>query len=325
MKQPLRVTIVGITWMLASSIVIAPTPGAAAPSYSGTITGFFDSPVLSGAFLQAGTHLPVVRDNTSTAGGSGIGTSSVSWGGDDNGGPVAPSTLTFTGNSFSNVGPGQVFPLGTLTYFNGPSGPASLIFGVTMHLSAGDGITPFAGPVAIVSTQNGNIDRVADADVLFFSTFEIPSTLAAFEGTAVTAIIYAKIVGDSQLEITSMSLAPDEASHGCVDEGPLDSTGPCASACGDTCGAIALALARPLCAGEGVPAVLNRRLDHARQLLRRAAQARSAKRAQQAVARVMKHLERSAGLARAAAGKGTLSPSCANGLAQVLAESHAER
>ena len=77
MKQPLRIMIVGIAWTLASSIVIASTPGAPAPSDSGTITGFFDSPVLSGDFLQTGTRLPVSSDNTSTAVVSGIGTSSV--------------------------------------------------------------------------------------------------------------------------------------------------------------------------------------------------------------------------------------------------------
>src|SRR5262249_1540031 len=173
MKQPLRITTVGIAWMLACSIVVTPTPGAAAPSYSGTITGVFDSLVLSGAFLRAGTHLPVVRDNTSTAGGSGIGTSSVVWS-DDNVHAAAPSTVTFTGTSFSSLAPDQVFPLGTLTYFNGSNGPTSLIFGVTMHLSAGGSITPFTAPVAVVSTQNGNLDRVADADSLFFSNFEIP-------------------------------------------------------------------------------------------------------------------------------------------------------
>src|SRR5713101_2340232 len=98
MKQPLRITVIGIACLLAPPMVIAPTPGATVPSYSGTITGFFDSPVLSGDFLQAGTRLPVFRDNTTAAVGSGIGTSSVTWS-DSNAGIVAPSGLTFTGNS----------------------------------------------------------------------------------------------------------------------------------------------------------------------------------------------------------------------------------
>src|SRR5438128_7321088 len=99
MKQPLRITIGGIAWMLASAMVIAPTPGAAAPRYAGTITGFFDSPVLSGDFLQPGTRLRVSQDNTSTTVGSGIGTSSVTWG-DASGGTLPPSTLPLPGNSF---------------------------------------------------------------------------------------------------------------------------------------------------------------------------------------------------------------------------------
>ncbi len=318
MKQPLRITIGGIAWMLASSIVIAPTPGAAAPRYAGTITGFFDSPVLSGDFLQPGTRLRVSQDNTSTTVGSGIGTSSVAWG-DDSGGTLPPSTLTFTGNSFSNVAPGQVFPLGTLTYFNGPNSPSSLIFGVTMHLSAGDGITPFTGPVAIVSTQNGNIDRVADADLLSFSNFEVPSTLGAFEGAAVTAVIFGRIVGESQLEIASIALAEGQADHGCVDEGPLvDSTLPCASACGDSCAAITLALAGPLCGSEQLPVVLNRRLDQARHSLAQVSGTDSERKAKRGVTLVMKQLRRSVAIARRAAKKGRISAACAEAVGWAL-------
>ena len=319
MKQPLRITIGGIAWMLASSIiVIAPTPGAAAPRYAGTITGFFDSPVLSGDFLQAGTRLRVSQDNTSTTVGSGIGTSSVTWG-DDSSGTLPPSTLTFTGNSFSNVAPGQVFPLGTLTYFNGPNSPSSLIFGVTMHLSAGDGITPFTGPVAIVSTQNGNIDRVADADLLSFSNVEVPSTLGAFEGAAVTAVIFGRIVGESQLEIASIALAEGQADHGCVDEGPLvDSTLPCASACGDSCAAITLALAGPLCGSEQLPVVLNRRLDQARHLLAQVSGTDSERKAKRGVTLVMKQLRRSVAIARRAAKKGRISAACAEAVGRAL-------
>ena len=325
-KQPLRTTIGAIAWMLASSIVIAPTPGAAAPSYSGTITGSFDSPVLSGYFLQPGTRLRVSQDNTSTTLGSGIGTSSVAWG-DDSGGTLPPSTLTFTGNSFSNAASGQVFPLGTLTYFNGPNSPSSLIFGVTMHLSAGDGIMPFTGPVAIVSTQNGTIDRVTDADLLFFSTFEVPSTLGAFEGTAVTAVIFGRIVGESQLEIASIALAEGQADHGCVDEGPLvDSTLPCASACGDSCAAITLALAGPLCGSEQLPVVLNRRIGRARHLLWQVSGTGSERKAKRNVTLVMKQLQRSASIARGAAKKGLISAACAEAIGRAVgnAQSQAE-
>jgi hypothetical protein len=310
MKQPLRITIAGIAWMLASA-VIAPAPGAAAPSYSGTITGLFDGPELSGHWLQIGTRVKVPQDNTRTAVSSGIGTSSVGWG-DNGAGTGAPSTLTFTGNAFDDVAPGQVFPFGTLTYVNGTSTPASLIFGVTMHLSAGDGITPFTGPVAIVSTQNANADRVPDADLLSFSTFEVPSTLAAFEGTAVTATVFGRIVGGPQLEVTSIGLAEGEADHGCVDEGPAeDSTLPCASACGGSCAAIALALRGPFCPSEQLPAVLNRRIGQARHLLQQAASTHSERKAKKGASLVMKQLQRAATIARRAAKRGLISVSCA--------------
>ncbi|TMA50434.1 MAG: hypothetical protein E6J83_00420 [Deltaproteobacteria bacterium] len=324
MKQPLRITIVGIVCLLGPSMAVAPKPGAATLSYSGTITGFFDSPVLSGDFLQAGTHLPVFRDNTTAAVGSGFGTSSVAWN-DDNGGTVAPSALTFTGNSFSDVAPDRVFALGTLTYLNGPNSPASLIFGVTMHLSAGGGITPFAGPVAIVSTQNANIDRVADADLLFFSNFEIPSTLAAFENSAVTAIVYGKIADTLQLEVTSISLAQGEADHGCVVEGPaVGSTGPCASVCGDVCAAVALAVAGPLCESEQLPAGLNRRIRQALRLLEQVASTDSERKAKSGVTRVMERLQRSATIARGAAKRGRISAACAEAVGRAVGNARSQ-
>ncbi|TMB45337.1 MAG: hypothetical protein E6J55_06315 [Deltaproteobacteria bacterium] len=324
MKQPLRITIVGIVCLLAPSMVVPPTPGAATPSYSGTITGFFDSPVLSGDFLQAGTHQPVPRDNTAAAVGSGFDTSSVAWN-DDNGGTVAPSALTFTGNSFGDVAPGQVFALGTLTYFNGPNSPASLIFGVTMHLSAGGGIGPFAGPVAIVSTQNANIDRAADADLLFFSNFEIPSTLAAFENSAVTAIVFGKIADTLQLEVTSISLAQGEADHGCVVEGSaVGSTAPCASVCGDVCAAVALAVAGPLCESEQLPAGLNRRIRQALRLLEQVASTDSERKAKSGVTRVMKRLQRSATIARGAAKRGRISAACAEAVGRAVGNARSQ-
>jgi len=324
MKQPLRIAIVGIAGMIAASIVIRPTPGIAAPSYSGNVTGSFDSLVLSGAFLQVGTRRPVFSDNTSTAAVSGIGTSSVAWS-DKNVGTGAASALTFTGNSFSGVATDQVFPLGTLTYFNGSNGADSLIFGVTMHLSAGGSIMPFTAPVAIVSTQNGNLDRVTDADLLFFGNFEIPATLAAFEGAAVTAIIYGKIVGDAQLEITSIGLARGEAGHGCVDEGPLeDSKGPCTSACGDVCAAITLALTGPLCGSEQLPAVLGRRIGHSIDLLSQAASTTSERKAKKAVALVMKRLRRSAMIAGRAAKTGWISPACAEAVGRTVGNTQSQ-
>src|SRR5438552_6375547 len=121
MTRPPRLTTVGIAWILASSILAAPTLGAAAPRYSGTTTGFCDSPVLSGAFLQPGDHQRIACENATTARRSGIGTSSVTWGGEDKCGTFSPSTVTFTGDPFTDVAAGQVFRLGTVAFANGLS------------------------------------------------------------------------------------------------------------------------------------------------------------------------------------------------------------
>src|SRR5262245_59642656 len=102
MQQRLRIAAVAIAWMLVSS------SGAAATSDSGTITAVLDTPVLTGGYLAVGTRQPVPRDNANTARTTGIGTSSVAWGGADNKNapPFAPSTLVFTGDSFTDVAPG---------------------------------------------------------------------------------------------------------------------------------------------------------------------------------------------------------------------------
>src|SRR2546430_15700011 len=114
---------------IVASLLLVSAPGTAAPRYSGTITGSFGAPVLSGAFLRPGSHESVLRDNAGTARRSGVGTATITWGGDDNGGSAAASSLTFSGDSFSDVTPDQVFRLGTLTVVNGPGGPSPVIFG----------------------------------------------------------------------------------------------------------------------------------------------------------------------------------------------------
>src|SRR5437016_5731191 len=215
---------------IVASLLLVSAPGTAAPRYSGTITGSFGAPVLSGAFLRPGSHEPVLRDNAGTARHSGVGTATIAWGGDDNGGTAAASSLTFSGDSFSDVVPDRVFRLGTLTFVNGPSGPVSLIFGFDMQLSAGEDVAPFTGLVAIVNTQNANVDRIADADVLSFADFDAPSTLAGFEDASVTAIVYGRIGDDGRPRVTSSGLAPGAGRAGCVAAGPsVAPRSPCVS------------------------------------------------------------------------------------------------
>ena len=160
-----------------------------------------------------------------------------------------------------------------------------------------------------------------------FGDFEVPSTLAAFEGTAVTAVVFGRIDGESRLEATSIALAEGEADHGCVDQAPLaDSTLPCASACGDFCAATRLALAGPLCGSERLPVALNRRIDRARHLLQQASGTHSERRAKKDVTRLMRQLQRSVTIARGAAKKGLISAPCVEAVGRAVgnAQSQAE-
>jgi len=113
--------------------------------------------------------------------------------------------------------------------------------------------------------------------------------------------------------------------HACGDQGPLfDSTGPCSSVCGNVCAAIEPTLAAPLCPGERVPAALKLRVDHARQLLRRAAVARRERKVRTLLARMVKRLGTSAALVSAAEEKGSISRACGAALAQRLGEAQGQ-
>jgi hypothetical protein len=220
---------IGIAALVVSTLLVS-APRAAAAGYSGTIVGSLDAPLLAGVFLRPESREPVLTDNTVIAPTSGAGTATITWGGGDAGCPAAANSVTFNGDVFNDVMPGEVFRLGTLTFVNGSSGPASLIFGFDMQLSAGDDLAPFTGLVDIISTQNAGVDPIADADVLSFPDFDAPSTLAAFESASVTAIVNGTIGDDGRLRVTSIELAPDEDEHGCVDAAAVvTSLGPCAS------------------------------------------------------------------------------------------------
>ena len=227
--QRSKLVSIGITAIVAFTLLVS-VPRSATAGYSGAIAGSFDAPVLSGAFLRPESREPVPTDNTAIAPTLGAGTATITWGGDDTGCLAAANSVTFTGDVFHDVMPGEVFRLGTLTFVNGSNGPASLIFGFDMQLSAEDEVAPFTGLVDIISTQNANVDRIADADVLSFPDFDDPSTLAGFESASVTAFVNGTIGDDGRLRVTSIELAPGEGEHGCVDPAAVvTSEGPCAS------------------------------------------------------------------------------------------------
>ncbi len=288
--------------------------GAAAPRYSGIVSGAFDAPALSGAYLRIGSHAPVACDNAGTAGPAGAGTATITWGGPVGG--VPPSGVSFVGESFADVAPGQVFRLGTLTFDNGASDPPSLIFGFAMHLSAGDGVVPFAGAVSIVSTQNGGVDRIADADVLSFDDIGAPATLAAFEGASVTAVVDGSIDADGRLHVTDIALPPGEEEHGCVDPAPFDaSRGPCLA------GAARAAIASAC--GADLPAALAARLARASGALAESTTAVGPRDAKHAARTAMRQLRIAAALAARAAKTGEVPAACADAIAAAVADTGA--
>src|SRR5262249_24742669 len=155
------------------------------------------------------------------------------------------------------------------------------------------GVTPFTGFVEITSTQNANLDRVADADVLSFADFATPSALPGFEGTSVTAIVSGRIADDGRLEVTGIALAPGEAAYGGVDElSDVATSGPCSSGCGEACAAIGSPFTQPLCGAEKLPSVLNERIRSATASLAEGATASTKREAKRAVRLAMRQLRR---------------------------------
>jgi hypothetical protein len=187
-----------------------------------------------------------------------------------------------------------------------------LIFGFDMQLSAGDDVAPFTRFVEIISTQNANVDRLADADVLSFADFDAPSTLAGFEGTSVTAIVYGRIGDDGRLGVTSIRLAPGEAPF-------VASRGPCVSGCGDLCATISSAFTQPLCGAEALPGVLTERIHRATGSLGDGANAVARRKAKRTVRLAMRQLRSSAALASRAARRGQVSAACAEAIGSAVA------
>jgi hypothetical protein len=109
------------------------------------------------------------------------------------------------------------------------------------------------------------------------------------------------------------------AADACIDQGPLvdSSDASCVAACDDLCG-IERAITGPFCPSERVPRALRQQLARARVLLVRAAAKEAHDQAMRRVKGALKALERAAGIAAKAAGKGRLSPECSAALGGAL-------
>ena len=215
--------------ILLGVLILAPCSQADTVN-SGSISGTFSNFVLSGDIVDGGTRATTFQDNTSTAISSGAGTSDITWGGNFTPPPGTNnfSELSFTGASFSNVAPGQVFELGTLTYSNGSSALNSLIFGATFTMTAnlsGGGtatITPFTSALGLVTTTNDGPTPASNADFVNFPS--LGKSFNVIEGSSARAILFGEIIGDPSLHLTDVQVAPDSGGTGFIASTPEPST-----------------------------------------------------------------------------------------------------
>ena len=203
---------------------------------SGSISGIFSDPVLSGYVILL-DHSQLPLDNTTSAVYTGIGTNSITWGQDIG---FGVSSITFTGKSFSGVAPGQEFDLGTISFTNATNFNDTFIFGATLTLTVnstvGGSVDPGIAHLGFIATQNGTGSESADADFVTFDVF--PVTFNVFEGQTATAELFGTIVGDPFLSVTGIQLNPGQENNGFIGHGQPsvpDSSG--------TLGLMAIALA----------------------------------------------------------------------------------
>jgi hypothetical protein len=148
--------------------------------------------------------------------------SALVWGANTTGGPGTFSTLDFFGAPIPGTNLTQPFRIGRLTFGNGTSSLNSLIFGATISFYANSvNPTNFLGTDTIVinTTNNLGASTSQDADYINFCGNQsnmCNNSIEAVEstqgGTCVTADLFGVIIGDPQLFITSVELAPGQSS-----------------------------------------------------------------------------------------------------------------
>lgn len=207
---------------LVGLLALAAQPVAASPTYSGTVNGSFSNPVLTGnAIAVDGSDM--FYDNTSSAVVSILqstpNNATISWGTylEANPPPQAFSFLNFVGATYSNIAPDQQFLLGTIEFSNGTSDLPSVIFGATLNLDLGNGITVKTSGIDIVTTINTGLSPARDADFVGFSDF--PQTFNVYEGGFSVADLYGTIVGDPMVTLDSISIAPGFEDSGFIGQG----------------------------------------------------------------------------------------------------------
>jgi hypothetical protein len=195
---------------LIGGALCAASVADASPFYSGTITGIFSEPILSGYTINTDGSL-TFRDNSTTAVISGVGTDTFNSGAFDGSFFPDHSTLQFTGVDFSGKAPDEVFKLGTLTFTNGTSFTTTVAFGITLTIgvaNANVAIDPAVAHLTLLGTVNGGVDPFKDADFVSFDV--LPLTFHVFEGATATADLLGYIHGDPQVVLAGISLPPGQ-------------------------------------------------------------------------------------------------------------------
>jgi hypothetical protein len=204
----------------------APAVGRASPTYTGVIPGSFSNPVLAGPFINLNGSTGFFDNISSTVCSlsydAAINTAGLQWGVSPTT-PPGSSSLAFQGASFTNGTPNRLFPLGTLTYFNGTSASNSVLLGATLSFQATDGsghvepVTAAVSQVDMLSTVNGGLNKNRDADWVTLS----PSLAQfhVFENATATANLYGNVTGDPMLHF-SITLNPNRGSNGLLVNAP---------------------------------------------------------------------------------------------------------
>ena len=199
---------------------VAASPALATGTYSGTVNGYFDNPVKTGSIVALDGSLTAL-DNSGTAFVLDTvlapNNDTITWGLSTTGTKPSYSFLNFVGATFSNVAGDTPFLLGTITYLNGTSDLDTLIFGATLHLDLGSGITPKTSTIPILTTANTGISPARDADLIGFSDF--PATFNVYEGGFSIANLYGMIVGDPEVTLTGIAVTEGFEDTGYIGEG----------------------------------------------------------------------------------------------------------
>jgi PEP-CTERM motif len=202
-------TIVSVS-ALIGGVLWAAAVAQASTIYSGTTTGLFSTPILSGNSIETDGSL-TFQDNSTTAVISGVGTDTFNWGAGLTPPPPPFSALQFSGIDFIGKAPDEVFKLGTLTYTNGSSFVDSTAWGIALTLgvvNSNVSIDPALAQLTFFLTVNGGVDPFLDADFIGFDV--LPLTFHVFEGQSATADLFGYIHGDPQVVLSGISLPPGE-------------------------------------------------------------------------------------------------------------------